>query len=202
MPVDAHAFTSKKSTWEKHLSKKNAVSSYLQEIFMGKEEIEISRRDLFDLAKSGNYPRFIISTILWGYPAGMRGNHFETITNKIDVLSILLQEASSGIKDWKHHYSMVSEIRGLGLSTYTKFLYFIEAKIDSFPCVILDKRIIDAINKRFISDLSQLVGIQTYNASTRYPDFLKVIDRASNKYEATHGQVEMFIFEFGINMKA
>lgn len=201
MPVDFHAFTSKKSTWHKYLLKDDDLSIILSEIFMGNDFVEISRKDLFDLAKAGNYKKFIISTILWGYPAGMRGNHFQNIADDIVALSSLLKQATEGISDWSAHYSEVKKIRGLGLSTYTKFLYFIEAKVNSFPCVIFDKRIIDTINKKSIDGFYSLKQVKSYNSDAKYPEYLKCIDVAAKKYEAKHGQVEMFVFQFGLNIK-
>lgn len=44
-------------------------------------------------------------------------------------------------------------------------------------------------------------AIKTDNAQKKYPDYLKLIDDFSNKYSASHGQVEMFIFEYGLNLK-
>ena len=197
MQVNVQAFTSKRNTWEKYLSKNNDVSLILQEIFANKNTVRISRADLFNLAKSENYKRLIISTIIWGYPQGMRGNHFTTITAEIDTLANLLKEAASGIPDWTAHYSKASKIVGLGLSTYTKFLYFVGAKVSTFPCVILDKRIIDTINKEVFAELAPLIGIKAgSNAAKQYGKYLSAIDNAANKYEVTHGQIEMFIFEF------
>lgn len=202
MPMDYQSFTSKKSTWEKFLSKNNKTSVILFSLFKKNDEVEISRKDLFKLANSGDYETLVIAVILWGYPAGMRGNHFKNITDKLDIVVSLLKEASNGITDWDSHYNATKSIQGLGLSTYTKFLYFINAKVNSFPCVILDKRIIDSINKSFLSGFYTLKGINTGNAEKRYPDFLQLIDDFSKKYSASHGQVEMFIFEFGLNMKS
>lgn len=197
MQVNVQAFTSKRSTWEKYLSKNNDVSLILQEIFGNNKTVRISRADLFNLAQSGNYKRLIISTILWGYPQGMRGNHFATITAEINTLVNLLKEAVSGISDWTEHYSKANRIVGLGLSTYTKFLYFVSAKVGAFPCVILDKRIIDTINTGVLAELAPLIGVKPgTNAARQYGNYLSVIDDAANKYEVTHGQIEKFIFEF------
>jgi hypothetical protein len=202
MPVNFQSFTSKKSTWNKFISKNNKASTILTSLFENNEDIELSRNDLFfNFAENGDYETLVIAVILWGYPAGMRGNHFQRITDKLDEVVTLLKEANNGITDWDSHYNKTKPIKGLGLSTYTKFLYFIKAKVNSYPCVILDQRIIDSINKGFLSGFSTLNGIKTDNAQKKYPDYLKLIDDFSNKYSASHGQVEMFIFEYGLNLK-
>ncbi|WP_298150223.1 hypothetical protein [Flavobacterium sp.] len=201
MPVDEHSFTTRKSTWAKFIQNGKPASRILSEMFSEKNEIELSRADLFALAKQNDYQRLAIATILWGYPAGMRGNHFENISNKLVLLEEILKEAVLGIEDWDAHYSKTKSIRGLGLSTYTKFLYFCGAKVKTLPCVILDQRIIDVVNKGVLSGLGSLHGVRTSNASKKYCDYLKIIDEASKKYGASHGGVEMFIFAFGLNIK-
>lgn len=199
MPVNEHAFTTRKSTWEKFTDAPS--SKIISEIFGQSEDVEISRTDLFNYAKESNLKKLIIATILWGYPAGMRGNHFKNISQKLDVLEECLKEAKNGIKNWETHYAKTKSIRGLGLSTYTKLLYFCGAKVENIPCVILDQRIIDAVGKGAISGLKTLKGIAPHNANKKYPEYLRLVDDAAIKYGASHGSIEMFIFTFGLNIK-
>lgn len=201
MPVSEQAFTSKKSTWEKYIGKKILSSDILAEIFDNKEDVEISRQDLLNAGKSENLRKFIVSTILWGYPAGMRGNHFENISNHLEKVEACLLKAKRGIEDWDSHYATANKIEGLGLSTYTKLLYFIGADVNKIPCVILDQRVINAIRKGAICGLESLDGIATHNAAKKYPEYLMIINEAAKKYGASHGGVEMFIFSFGLNIK-
>ncbi len=200
MPVDEQSFTTKKTTWQRFIDQ-NISSEILCEIFGDKDEIELSRADLFNIARGCNINKLIISTILWGYPRGMRGNHFENISSKLEEIKECLLEAKSGIENWNNHYEKLSEINGIGLSTYTKLLYFYGAKVGGLPCVILDQRIIDSVNKSAVSGLEALEGIAPYNASGKYPEYLDIIDKAAKKYTTTNGRVEMFIFSFGLNIK-
>lgn len=201
MPVYNHAFTTQKKTWEDVIKQDSLTSKILSRIFGEEKEREISRAELFKLAKGPDLKEFIITTILWGYPAGMRGNNFNEITKNLNALEQCLIEAKESISDWDKHYKNVQAIAGIGLSTYSKLLYFCKAKVNDIPCVILDRRIINSVKKGAISGLESLHKITPENASRHYPEYLKVIHAAANKYETSHGNVEMFIFLFGRHIK-
>lgn len=202
MPVDSHAFTTKKNTWEKFTEENKPLLDIFSQIFGEAQEREISRAELFEFAKEPDLKKLIIATILWGYPAGMRGNHFHHISKNLNALEKCLVEARKSINDWDTHYEKVQSIKGIGLSTYTKLLYFCGAKVQGMPCVILDQRIIDSAKKGAIVGLEELKRIAPHNASKHYPKYLEIINTAANKYDASHGNVEMFIFLFGLNTKA
>lgn len=201
MPVYSHAFTTQKKTWEKFIQQDTSLSEIFSRIFCEEQKKEISRDELFQLAKKPDLKEFIIATILWGYPAGMRGNNFSEIIKNLNALEKCLVEAKKSINDWDKHYENVRAIEGIGLSTYSKLLYFCEAKVNNIPCAILDRRIINSVKKGAISGLETLNKITPDNASKRYPEYLKVIHSTARKYDTSHGNVEMFIFLFGQHTK-
>ncbi len=201
IPLDEQAFMSKKSTWAKYLNQQYFASEILEKIFSGENEVQISRKDLFDLAKQDNLEYFIIVTILWGYPRGMRGNHFENLVSQMQELVEALQEARNGIDDWSAHYEKIININGLGLSTYSKFLYFLEVKVEGFNALILDNRITDTLNKKLFSEFVHIGKIRYDNAVSKYPNYLRIMDNISKDLNVNSGKVEMFIFEFGQNLK-
>jgi len=201
MPEQEQAFTSRKRTWEKYLAADTRTSQELKSLFGDEGELEISRNDLFGYSAEGDLTRFIIATLLWGYPSGMRGNHFLNITNEINNLTGVLAEAKLGVTDWETHYSKIKAIHGLGLSTYTKFLYFLGITICGHPALILDDRIIRTINKGVFIDFQPLQKISSYNAVRNYPYYLEVMDQIAQDLGVDHGRLEMFVFEFGLNIK-
>lgn len=201
MPEQEQAFTSKKSTWNKYLTDETCVSEVLKSLFGDNDIVEISRNDLFQYAQEKDFNKFIVATLLWGYPSGMRGNHFYNITEKIETLIELLQEARTNVNNWRHHYEKVKAIRGLGLSTYTKFLYFLNVEVEHNPALILDERIIKTMNKNLFSEFESLKKIKSYNAVKNYPVYLSLMNHIANNLEVEHGKLEMFIFEFGLNLK-
>lgn len=201
MPLDEQAFISKKSTWAKYLNKQNSTSEILDSMYSDKNEVQISRKDLFDLAKQDNLEHFMIATILWGYPRGMRGNYFENLVSQMQELVQVLKEARNGIDDWTAHYEKVINIHGLGLSTYSKFLYFLEVEVEGFNALILDNRITDTLNKKLFSEFAHIGKIRYDNAVSKYPNYLRIMDNISKDLNVNAGKVEMFIFEFGQNLK-
>ena len=49
--------------------------------------------------------------------------------------------------------------------------------------------------------LKQKGSIQIYNAYKSYPNYLKIISEISDALDADAGQVELFLFMFGKNLK-
>lgn len=131
----------------------------------------------------------------------MRGNHFQSLMSQIEALKIALIEASNVISNWTEHYKKVNKINGLGLSTYSKFLYFLGVRIEGYNALILDNRISETVNKRLFKEFDSMGSVRYDNAVSKYPQYLKIVDSMSHDLNADSGKIEMFIFEFGQNLK-
>lgn len=201
MPVAYQAFTSKKSTWEKHMSKDEAGQA-LHGLFANSDEVTISRSDLRSFAEHPHLAKFIMATIIWGYPSGMRGNHVADITGKIGDLTMLLSTVrNQPIEDWVSHFQAISRIKGLGLSTYTKFLNFLSAKIHNHPALILDDRIIRIATSGTFEELKPIQHLNSYNAVRSYPQYLSCMCKLEDSLDVAAENIEFFLFEFGLNLK-
>lgn len=198
LPVADHAIGTKLATWEKYQESPLEIWNTIQSIFSGELEVKLRRQDLKD---TQDYNKLIIATILWDYSSGMRGNNFSKIINKLPEIASLLKGASQGIDDWKIHYNKVKEISGLGLSTYSKFLYFIGGKIEGHEPLILDIRVIEAINTGIYKEFVSMKRITYTNAPNLYPEYLKIMNDFALTSECTAAQAEMFLFMFGQNLK-
>lgn len=201
MPLKEQSFTIKRSSWAKYMDENTLVCVILATLFNEAETLQISRGDLFEIAKGNDMATFIVATILWGYPRGMRGNHFQTIMDEIESLTKMLLEAKQGISNWSKHYQHVEAIRGLGLSTYSKFLYFLEAHIEGNKALILDMRISKTLKNSTFDELRAINDISYTNAVRNYPRYLKHMTELSKEFDVDSGKLEMFIFEFGLNLK-
>lgn len=213
MPVGEQAFTSKRSTWEKYYSELVGLESLVGKVFGVETTVEISRNDLFELANNDNLDVFILSTIMWGYSAGMRGRHFQNLFMNIDVLKTHIEQIrqNDGIEDWNKNISKYKSIPGLGLSTYSKFIYFLRTNVNGYSALILDMRLIDVFCKMqttrlfyedtAIKDFDALRNIRYDNAPEIYPQYLKYVNTIALKYDVTPDQLEMFLFEYGSNLK-
>lgn len=202
MPVREQAFTSKKETWEKYIPELAGIDDLIVEIFGHNKSVEISRHDLFTLAEDRKIKKFVFATVIWGYPAGMRGHHFQSLFHSINhIEENLISCCGKNIENWKEHYKSVALIEGLGLSTYTKFLYFLKVTIERLSALILDQRLIDVFRKGIFLECRDLKNIRYDNAPDLYPRYLRMMDSMATKYRVNSGNLEMFLFEFGANLK-
>src|SRR5882724_7693895 len=205
MPVSFQASTSKRSTWEKHLLENNKASEALRSIldaFGPKDMIILSRRDLLYLARKSSLERFVMATIVWGYTSGGRGKNVANLMSDLAELTGLLSEARDHeIADWKKHYEAVETIKGIGLSTYSKFLNFLSVKVDGDQALILDDRIIRVLSQDVWQELCVLRELSK-NPVRSYPKYLKEMRRIANSLEVSAEALEFFLFEFGLNLKS
>ena len=130
LPVRQQSFTTKRMTWLKAEMEVDWLAAINDYIFNNKKSINISKQDIFN--GSHLVRESILRTIYWGYTRGMRGNHFIHILNKIHHLENVLTDLKNTVSPNSYDYSIsIKELRnilGLGLSTYTKLLYFFDIK--------------------------------------------------------------------------
>lgn len=199
MPEPYQAFTSEKSTWKRYL-RRVSVGQALGSILGRSSTVTISRSDLRSIAKSGDIKKLVLSTIIWGYPGGMRGRHVSNLIKGIDDIEEALTSAKS-IKDWASHYKSVEQIRGLGLSTYSKLLSFLPAKITGLNALILDDRIIRVVSSDVFDDFNALRTLKSHNAVSKYPQYLSEMHKIASRLAVPAQNLEFFLFEFGLNLK-
>ena len=196
LPVADQAFTIKASNWQKALS-----DFHFQEIFNGADDICLSRRDVHD---TNNIELFILNTILWGYPKGMRGKNFENICRNISTLSQVLNVPDRAFLKTYDLYEIqnrLQKIEGLGLSTYSKLLYFRDFKFDGVPAMILDERLIRVFKNNVFEEFDSLAKISQYNSVKMYNDYLQMMATLSEELNVSGEQIEQFLFIFGNHLK-
>ena len=111
MPVSYQAFTSKKSTRNDHLSAAGSAGDAIRNIFGNADEITLSRNYPRRLAIGVDLAKFVMATIIWGYPRGMRGNHVANLINHFVSLTQLLSASrEQPVADWNTHYDAVGQI--------------------------------------------------------------------------------------------
>ena len=163
---------------------------------------EISRNDLI-----GDYPsqRTLLEIIYWGYPRGMRGNNLELILKSIDLivkkLIELYENNSLGADDFINFHQWTNGIPGLGISTYSKFLYFYKIRFNGIESLILDQRIIDVFSSESFNDFKDFSNIKRFNAHHYYINYLKKLSELSVHLNTSADNIEQFLFLFGKNIK-
>ena len=203
LPVRQQSFSTKRSTWKSAEEKTDWLAIANTKLFGNQNEISISRQDIFDSNSSTR--EMILKTIYWGYTGGMRGNHFVNIMGKIQLLENTLQQytAKSSLsgKDFEELIKIFKDITGLGLSTYSKLLYFQGIRFNENPCLILDQRLIDVFASKFYSDFKILEGISDYNKEKNYLNYLETMNKLSQELNTQGENIEQFLFVFGNNLK-
>ncbi|KNB60406.1 hypothetical protein [Chryseobacterium sp. Hurlbut01] len=158
LPTEVNSFRIYEKNW-----KVQSQQEIVKNIFNNKDFVQISRNEI--RSEVNNINVFIIKTLMWGYPTKGRGNNINNLLtdesfNKISKL-LLKYKALENItfnelvNDFKFN-----KIKGLGISTLSKFLYFLELKVENKPCLILDDRLIDIINNSSFEEINDLKGIR------------------------------------------
>ena len=164
------------------------------------EMVRLNREMLFEDAKSTE--EFILKVLLWGYPTRGRGNNIEKLLEKenLEELKIILEKYKNNNVSTEELVEDVSKIKGLGISTVSKFLYFLNAKIDGFKALILDDQILNVINRKRILELNQLSSLKREQALKKYSKYLEKMSELSKELECEPDQIEIFLFSFGKNV--
>jgi len=218
LPYMEQAFEIKRSQWKELVSEEILDQIFIENkdqnpAFLSgqgnssqkaKEQIvTISRFELFH--KYQNLELFIVMVLMWGYPTKGRGKNIENllkepnITDLKNALSKFETKESITISEIKE----MLKIGSLGLSTLSKFLYFMRLKIGSNWTLILDQRVISVLNSGKYSDpgIEQFEPLRYDNALLHYDDYLIFINALAKDLQAEPDQVEMFLFEYGRNLK-
>lgn len=174
----------------------------MRSIFGSSDEVTISRGDIRSLAGADLF-QFVMATIIWGYPRGMRGNNVANLVDHLDALVTLLSTAKTHpVDNWEMHFAKVQPIVGIGLSTYTKFLSFISVEVKGYTALILDDRIIQVASRGTFNELQPLQRLKNYNADRMYPEYLRCMHDVANDLAVPAENLEFFLFEFGLNLNA
>ena len=159
---------------------------------------------LFRSCKESNEAA-LFSIVFWGYPLGY------TRPNTINSLFPKLLETIPKLSTYLHLHGDISNkdlkmilasLSGVGLSTFTKFLYFFQMTINGERAIILDSRIIKVLQTDNFKELSTLNKITETNKDKYYINYLQVMGAVANANNCSVDQLELFLFMFGNNLKS
>lgn len=192
MPLPNHSFIIKKENWFNH------DQQYLiDNIFNKADTITLNRYDL--LNSNHSLDEFVLKTLMWGYPIKGRGNNIDNLLEPYNfklLIGILESYRDKDINASKLDGDIKS-IKGLGLSTMSKLLCFIGARVENQETLILDRRIIEIIKAKTFDELKNLTSITYPTSAKNYVKYLETINNFSKVNNTISQKVEMFIFMFG-----
>ena len=202
LPVMEQCETTKRSTWSKY----EAMYPWLLELnnllFDNNESLRISRHDIF---QTENVREKLIKTIYWGYNRGMRGNHFASILAQIDAIELALNHLiiidNPVTRDFNAFVESINDVEGIGISTYTKILYFFNISFNQVPCLILDLRLINVFTSAEFENFAALNGISYLIAHRYYVRYIERMQQLASEMGTQGENIELFLFMFGGNLK-
>lgn len=190
MPVDSHGEKILKKNWVENLMTKR--------IFGTKEEVFITRREIRDEVDNDNIEVFLIKSIMWGYPSGRMNIKQIDLSRLVSSDLVEFYKEIKGRKElkWGKNGEEFLQFNGLKLSTVSKFLYFLNIKIDNHFPLILDLQIIQRLKEtKFRHD--DFDDLNYDNAPRNYMKYLELMNTISKKIDTKPENVEMFLFLFG-----
>lgn len=204
LPVRQQGFTIKRGNkkWKLAEEKLSWFEDFNDEHF-NKGTLTVNRQDIFNIKHS--IKEKIVKTIFWGYSNGMQGhNNFQSILANIPLIENILLDLKSidnpTTEDFNTFNTRFSNISGLGLSTYSKLLYFADVKFNGNPSLILDGRLIYAFHSSVFNEFNALRQINYNNAAKYYLSYLEITQQQADRLETNGENIEQFLFIFGNNL--
>ena len=117
----------------------------------------------------------------------------------MDILTVANKDLT--VDEFSHLHEELKGINRLGLSTYSKLLYFSGVKVNGNPCLILDLRLIEVFKECMFEDFSSLADIRYANASKHYLKYLNLMQKMADELGTEGEKVEEFLFLFGGSLK-
>ena len=187
--------------WEKPMYKGNSVFEELKKKY---GHLSLTRNMIVDLFKQGKYFDGFLCAMVWGNMGTYRGGkkRFQSVfdnsnKNKIDNVVAMLMNG-----DIENAYISLCDknengIIGLGVSFFTKLLYFAGASINNLPFqpLIYDR----IMSQRYTRILSIIGENKPRGEYDRYKDYCEKIEelRKLLKLQSV-GQVEALLFTYAI----
>ncbi len=157
----------------------------------------LTRQDILD---EQNPKKRIVKTLIWGYPYGGRGNNILNTLKKLGgLISILdIKEKNISKKELNKIVKEFANIGGLGISTWSKLLYFFEFSVEGSKCQIFDKRIEDSLNAVGFKELQEICELKQHDKDSFFR-YITCLNRIAKELDVDADKIELFLFEFNLN---
>lgn len=202
LPVLKQKSAAQRRIWVKDNSDAGILSKehsfLIKDLINSAEMIEISRKNIFD---ETNITKKIIGIFIWGYPTGGRGKNIEYCFKQINALESMCKFISNKNLKLEEYYEVIKEfksIKGLGASTWTKFMYFFETKIEGIPTVIFDSQIEKSLKQAQFKEFHNLKDLKHEN-ERHFINYIDRVDKVSRQLDVRADKIELFLFYFNLN---
>lgn len=173
------------------------INDTLESILNDKGEYCLNRIDVFS---ERDIDKKFLKVLMWGYPKAKVFNTNkcfmpEILKNKGIIINLIdkLKDKDFNESDFidNDNTKKLSKINGIGISTFSKLMYFFNVKINRNPCIIFDSRVKNALERYSETDCLNECNQQNINS---YPKFVEGISRISNNTGLEAESIEFILF--------
>ena len=139
----------------------------------------------------------IMKVLMWGYKktnGSLRPQYFDSIVNHLNVLEPIfadIQNRNLNAAEINDVFDRFRAVKGLGISTYTKLLYFFNVSFEGKKCLILDKWVLKSLNY-----FDGFAGTDWQKTEVCYLTYLNRMDELAGLHNVSPEQLERFLFGY------
>lgn len=176
----------------------------LRDFFNGSTERHLSRKDLFDRSRRPPRDLFALSVLLWGFPTNQHGicqAAFQNWQLLIRWVNQILTNRNMTHQQFTDMIPVIDAIPGLGISSFSKFLYFCRCSIAGHRCLILDDRVAKGINKLEgdeFKDIREATRSNRHRNYSIYPQYLALMERLAINMDVSSDSIEYILWKTAI----
>lgn len=199
MNIDNDGCEVQYSTWKEFESRNTTLIDFNKTFFNGSTKRFIPKKELFNLAKDPDQTKnFIISTIYWGFSGDSKvikdyRNNFPNTANKItEIESLMNNLRGKNITNFEEEIKkkFLNLKANLGEASYSKLLFFLETKIKSNKCLILDSII--------KNNLKIFKNFESLSPNYNYEEYIITMNKVAIELGVEPEKLEAFIFKLKI----
>lgn len=199
LPYSENGYEIMRSTWKNSEEEFQDLFRFNNKIFGTKDVITINRTDLFET--SLEYPKdFILKTLYWAFPKGMKGLNFQRIIHRLSSITSDLQVLN---KNFSIEDGLVRlcKYQSLGIKGITSLLYFTQLRSDfGVQPLILNPEIIQVLNRGQYEEFIDYKGIDSENWNEYYAAFVQTCHNIALQMHVKPDQIEYFLNTFGAQL--
>ena len=171
------------------------INDTLDSIRNDKGEYCLNRIDVFS---ERDIDKKFLKVLMWGYPKAKVFNTnkcfmSEILKNKSKIIPLIdkLKDNDFNESEFMDKTKELSKTNGIGISTFSKLMYFFNVKINGNPCIIFDSRVKNAFVRYSQTEFLDKYNQQNINS---YPKFVEGISRISNDTGIEADSIEFILF--------
>lgn len=199
LPYFENGYEIMRSTWKNSEEEFQDLFRFNDNIFGTKDVITINRTDLFETSFE-NPKDFILKTLYWSFPKGMKGLNFQRIIHRLNAITSDLQALNQNFSI-EDGLKRLCKYQSLGAKGITSLLYFTGLKSDfGIRPLILNPEIIQVLNRGQFEEFRDYKDINTENWDDYYAAFIQTCHNVAQQAHVKPDQIEFFLQTFGAQL--